>query len=72
MDNRDCTDRLRRPSDRPRHVSHPRKAHFREEIEVVFINGNDSWPMLLQYRLEFRGGFFKHGVEGGYGDAMLP
>jgi len=55
----------------PGERAHAREAHFGEEVEIVFVDGDDAGLVNLQGIAQPRLRFCEHGIEDGYGNAVL-
>jgi len=56
----------------PGHVAHPCQTHLRQEVEVVFIDGEDPWLLLPQHLEKTPDRILQHGIEDRSRDSMFP
>ena len=55
----------------PCDFSHPREAHFGEEIEIILVDDNNPWPLRRKNCRELYCRLFKHGIKCRDGEASL-
>src|SRR6516162_5871230 len=55
----------------PGEHAHARETHFGEEVEIVFVDGDDTGLVNLQGIAQPRLRLCEHGIEDGYGNAVL-
>ena len=59
-----------KPRQLPRQLTRAREAHFREEVEVILVDGNEPWLLFAEHAGK-ADGLMQHRVEHGYRKAGL-